>query len=283
MQDDFTQTLTVKREIKQILADSLMAVPYGKSTKLEVSVLPASASKGKMLAVNNTSTMILGVESAQVVIGDDGKAVVTVSGQLPGTAALNFSVEGSDKTASTIASVEPADYTLVASPTANIPSGTVVAEGTAIQLSCQSEGVTIYYTLDGSCPCNDTPSRKKYDGSPIIVNESLTIKAIAVAADMTESDIAEFMYIVEGTGIDDVANDALVEISPIPVREKLNVSAGGKTIKRVTVSSTNGMLVRSSYKTATVVTLDVRYLPAGAYIVSVTTEQGVFSRKILKM
>lgn len=283
MQDDFTETLTVKREVKQILVDSLMAVPYGKSTKLEVTVLPASASKGKMLAVNNSSTMILGVESTQVVIDNDGKAVITVSGQLPGTAALNFSVEGSDKTASTIASVEQTDYPLVASPTANIPSGTVVEKGTAIQLSCQLEGVTIYYTLDGSCPCNDTPSRKKYDGSPIIVNENMTIKAIAVAADMTESDIAEFMYIVEGTGIDDVVNNTSVEITPIPVREKLNVTAGGKMIRSVTVSSTNGVLVRSSHKTATRVTLDVSNISAGAYIVTVSTEQGVFSRKILKV
>ena len=283
MQDDFTETLTVKREVKQILVDSLMAVPYGKSTKLEVSVLPASASKGKMLAVNNTSTMILGVESTQVVIDNDGKAVITVSGQLPGMAALNFSVEGSDKTASTIASVEQTDYPLVASPTANIPSGTVVEKGTAIQLSCQSEGATIYYTLDGSCPCNDTPSRKKYDGNPIVINENMTIKAIAVAADMTESDIAEFTYLVEGTGIDDVANSTSVEITPIPVRERLNVTAGGKIIRSVTVSSTNGVLVRSSHKTATRVTLDVSNIPAGAYIVTVSTEQGVFSRKILKV
>ena len=283
MQDDFTQTLTVEREVRQILADSLMAVPYGKSTKLEVRVMPASASRGKMLAINNTSTMILGVESTQVVIGDDGKAVITVSGQLPGTAALNFSVEGSDKTASTIASVEQTDYPLVASPTANIASGTVVEKGTAILLSCQSEGATIYYTLDGSCPCNDTPSRKKYDGNPIVINENMTIKAIAVAADMTESDIAEFTYLVEGTGIDDVANSTSVEITPIPVRERLNVTAGGKIIRSVTVTSTNGVLVRSSYKTATKVTLDVRNIPAGAYIVTVSTGQGVFSRKILKV
>lgn len=283
MQDDFTQTLTVEREVRQILADSLMAVPYGKSTKLEVRVMPASASRGKMLAVSNTSTMILGVESTQVVIGDDGKAVITVSGQLPGTAALNFSVEGSDKTASTIASVEQTDYPLVASPTANIASGTVVEKGTAILLSCQSEGATIYYTLDGSCPCNDTPSRKKYDGNPIVINENMTIKAIAVAADMTESDIAEFTYLVEGTGIDDVANSTSVEITPIPVRERLNVTAGGRIIRSVTVTSTNGVLVRSSYKTATKVTLDVRNIRAGAYIVTVSTGQGVFSRKILKV
>ena len=283
MQDDHLQTLTVEREIKQIVSDSMKVIPYGETTVLTVSVLPAIASRGKTLTVMTTSTMILGVDSRQVVIGEDGKAEITVSGELPGVAALNFSVEGSDKTASTIASVEQTSNTLVASPTANIASGTVVEKGTAILLSCKSVGATIYYTLDGSCPCNDTPSRKKYDGSPIVINESLTIKAIAVDADMTESDIAEFTYIVEGTGVDDVANNTSVEITPIPVRDKLNVSAGGKIIRSVTVTSTNGVPVRSSYKAATKVTLDVRNMPAGAYIVTVSTELGTFSRKILKV
>ena len=50
--------------------------------------------------------MILSVETEQVTIGNEGKAEITVSGELPGTAALTFSVEGTDKTAMTIANVE---------------------------------------------------------------------------------------------------------------------------------------------------------------------------------
>ena len=227
--------------------------------------------------------MILSVETEQVVIGNDGKAEITVSGELPGTAALTFSVEGTDKTAVTIASVEQITYTTVAAPTANIASGTVVEKGTKIELSCTTEGATIYYTLDGSCPCDNTDARKVYDGTPIVINETTTIKAMAVAPDMTESDVAEFTYIVDGSGIEEVTINGQIQVWPLPVRDKLNVTVGGKNIKSVVVSSMNGVLVASSAKSATTITLDVSRIPTGIYIINVTTDGGTFYRKIMKV
>ena len=50
--------------------------------------------------------MILGLETEEVIIDEDGKAEVAVFGELPGTAALTFSVEGTDKAAVTIINVE---------------------------------------------------------------------------------------------------------------------------------------------------------------------------------
>ena len=160
--------------------------------------------------------MILGVETEQVTIGDDGKAEITVSGELPGTAALTFSVEGTDKTAMTIANVEQIVIKTVATPKASIASGTVVEKGTAITLTCETEGATIYYTTDGSCPCDNTASRKAYDGTPIVINKTVTIKAMATALDMTESDVAEFSYIVENVAIKgDVNGDGAVDIADV--------------------------------------------------------------------
>lgn len=283
MQDNYQQTFTIEQEIKQIVSDSLKMVGYGESSTLTVQVLPTSASKGKTLTVKTSSPMILSVETEQVTIGDDGKAEITVSGELPGTAALTFSVEGTDKTAMTIANVEQIVIKTVATPTASIASGTVVEKGTAITLTCETEGATIYYTLDGSCPCDNTDARKVYDGTPIIINENVTIKAMAMAPDMYESEVAEFTYIVDGTGIDDVTVNGQIQIYPLPVRDKVNISAGGKTIKNVTVSSMNGVVVVSTGKTATIVTLDVSRIPTGIYIINVTTVDSTFSRKILKV
>lgn len=281
MQDNYRQTFTIEQEIKQIVCDSVVTVGYGNASTLIVSVLPASASKGKTLTVKTSSPMILGVETEQVTIGNDGKAEIAVSGELPGTAALTFSVEGTDKTAMTIANVEQIVVKTVAIPKASIASGTAVDKGAAITLSCETEGATIYYTLDGSCPCENTDARKVYDGTPIIINETVTIKAMAMAPDMYESDIAEFTYLVDATGIDDISANNQIQIYPLPVRDKINISAGGRTIKSVTIVSMSGTVVTSISKPATIVTLDVGFVAAGIYIINIQTEDNIYSRKVL--
>ena len=282
MQDDYSQTFTVEQEIKKIVCDSVVTVGYGNDFTLVVSVLPASASMGKTLNVKTSSPMIIGIETEQVIIGNDGTAKITVSGELPGTAALTFSVEGSDKTAMTIANVEYLVIKTVATPIANIASGSVVEEGTAIELSCETDGATIYYTLDGSCPCNETEARKVYGGTPIVINESVTIKAMAMAPNMYESDVVEFTYIVDTTtGIDDQMFNAKIQIYPQPIRDKVNISAGGRIIKSVTILSMNGSVVSSVRKPATTVTLDVGVLAAGVYIINIQTEDNIYSRKVL--
>ena len=283
MQDNYQQTFTIEQEIKQIVCDSLKVVGYGKTSSILVEVLPVSASKGKLLNVKTSSPMILGIESEQVTIGNDGKAEVVIYGGLPGSAALTFSVDGTDKTAQTLTRVEQKVIMAVANPKANIASGTVVEKGTAITLSCETEGATIYYTLDGSCPCDNTETRKVYDGTPIIINETMTIKAMAIAPDMYESDVVAFTYLVEAVGTDEITINDQIELYPLPVREKLNVAAGGKTIQNVVVASTNGIIVAKSSHAATKVTLDFSKVPTGIYIVNVTTEDGIIRRKIQKV
>lgn len=201
MQDDYQQTFTIEQEIKQIVCDSLIDVGYGDTKAYVISVIPASAAKGKLLNVKTSSPMILSVGSEKVTIGDDGKAEITMTGELPGTAALTFSIEDLDKTGLTIVSVEQNVNKTVATPTASIASGTVVEKGTEITLSCTTEGAIIYYTLDGSCPCNDTDARKVYDGTPIVINENTTIKAMAIVQGMDESDVATFVYKVAGVSV----------------------------------------------------------------------------------
>lgn len=281
MQDNYQQTFTIEQEIRQIVCDSVVTVGYGNTSTLTVSILPVSASKGKILTVKTSSPMILGVETEQVTIGNDGKADISVSGELPGVAVLTFSVEGTDKTAMTVVNVE--QIKTVATPTAGIASGASVEKGTAVTLTCETEGATIYYTLDGSCPCDNTDALKVYDGTPIIINESVTIKAMAVAPDMYESDVAEFTYLVEETGVDDVTVNGQIQIYPLPVRESVNICAGGEIIKSVIISSLNGVEVAFANEPATMVTLDLRGISTGIYIINITTVDGTFSRKILKV
>ena len=283
MQDNFMQTFSTEQEIKQIICDSLTTVGYGEYATMMISVLPSSASKGKTLHVINSSPQILGIETETMTIGNDGGVELVVSGQLPGIATLTISLEGTDKTATAIVKVVKDDYQTVATPTASIASGTVVEKGTKVQLFCATEGATIYYTLDGSCPCDDTDGRMIYDGTPIVINKSIIIKAMAVHPDMYESKVAEFVYSVEGDdAIKEVTISNQLRMYPIPVHDDLNIYAGGEIINSVIVSSMDGIIIAVHHKPSTRVTLDLSDVAKGFFIVNVMTEHDSFSRKIIK-
>lgn len=199
MQDDYQQKFTIEPEVRKILCDSMATIGYGQSAVLNVEVLPASAAAGKTLLVTSSSGMIANTETTSITLGEDGKAAIEVSGELPGTASISYTIDGYELEATTMVKVEQLDQQLVATPTANIASGSAVNKGTAITLACATQGATIYYTLDGSCPCLNTEARKVYDGTPIIIDETVTIKAMATEESMYDSDVAEFTYVVDST------------------------------------------------------------------------------------
>ena len=199
MQDDYQQKFTIEPEVRKILCDSTATIGYGQSAVINVEVLPASAAAGKTLLVTSSSGMIANTETTSITLGEDGKAAIEVSGELPGTASLFYTIDGYELEASTMVKVEQLDQQLVATPTANIASGSAVNKGTTITLACATQGATIYYTLDGSCPCLNTEARKVYDGTPIIIDETVTIKAMATEESMYDSDVAEFTYVVDST------------------------------------------------------------------------------------
>src|SRR2546422_4664965 len=90
--------------------------------------------------------------------------------------------------------VASATYTIVlkvATPTISPASGTYSGAQT-VTLSDATSGATIYYTTDGSTP---SPSSTRYTG-PIVVTQTTTIKAMAVANGMADSDVASATYTI---------------------------------------------------------------------------------------
>jgi uncharacterized repeat protein (TIGR02543 family) len=281
MEDDFVQKFPVELEVSKIGADSTANVFYGDSINLTISVLPAKASAGKVLTVRNTSSMILGVDQERVIIDEKGNAVITVHGELPGTAAIVFGVEGYDLTATTMVAVKHGPE-LTKTPTASIASGTTVEKGTEITLSCATPNAVIYYTLDGSCPCDN--NALIYDGTPIVINETTTLKMMAVAPNMYESEVAEYIYIVDTeSAIEEISLDEDVMIYPLPIKDKLNVSAKGKTIRSIQIININGSIMRSYNVSAKKVSLNVGNLSAGTYIVNIVAGNKTFSKKVIKI
>lgn len=80
----------------------------------------------------------------------------------------------------------------VAAPTANPKSGTVDI-GTAVTLNTATTEAIIYYTEDGSVPDKNS---KQYI-NPIVVDNSMIIKAIAVKPGMMDSNISSFNYAIK--------------------------------------------------------------------------------------
>lgn len=87
----------------------------------------------------------------------------------------------------TISQAEPDKF--VYAPTADVPSGKV-DKGTKITLTCVTEEASIYYTTDGSEPTAEDAALYE---NPIIINETVTIKAIAVKGENT-STVSTYTY-----------------------------------------------------------------------------------------
>ncbi len=87
---------------------------------------------------------------------------------------------------------EPID--IVDAPTANINSGSYASSAT-VTLSTTTDSANIYYTLDGSIP---TISSVLYT-EPIKINESTTLRAVAMKDDYVNSSVVNYNYTITGS------------------------------------------------------------------------------------
>lgn len=198
MEVDYTQTFDIEKEVKGLVADSVVKVEYGGAKTIVVSALPYDAAIGKTLIVKSSSSMITTVDSDTLVLDENGQATVTVMGELPGVSMLTFTLADVDVSSMSTVEVTSQEELITARPVASRVSGTAVYRNTEITLSCGTKDAVIYYTLDGSCPC-DEATRLVYEGPIVVTEDNVVIKAMAVAEDMYESDIVEFRYTLKKT------------------------------------------------------------------------------------
>lgn len=204
MDEDYQVTVIIKPEIKSIVADSIYTVESGEEIAVPIIIEPGAAARGKRLNISNSSSVIAMVDSSSVVINREGIATINVRGILRGTSVLSLSVEDSDVKTELRINVCDA-INRVAAPRASIASGSVVAKGTLLTLASSTDSAKIYYTVDGTCPCNES-TRILYT-EPITLNEDITIKAQAEREGMENSKITILNYIINDSGIDNVTYD----------------------------------------------------------------------------
>ena len=94
-------------------------------------------------------------------------------------------------TGSSIYYSNPVCLETVATPTFNLAEGSY-SGAQSVEISCATEDATIYYTLDGTEP---STSSTEYTGA-IAINETSTLKAIAVKDGMNNSAVAIASYTI---------------------------------------------------------------------------------------
>lgn len=190
----YAATLDVQHTIEGLVVQDNAAVEVGQTGYVTVTAYPAVAVAGKALDIKSLSP-ILELATTEVTFDDNGQALVPLRGLLPGVAEITFGV--GDLQALAAVEVRYHLHELCSRPVASVVSG-VVAEGTRVELYSATKGATIYYTTDGSCPC-DEAARQRYT-EPIVIHSDVTIQAIAVLEGMTDSEVTTLTYTI-ATGV----------------------------------------------------------------------------------
>lgn len=280
MSEDFMQTFTVEPRISEIKVDQSIEVNSGSTLRIVASVLPVAAAKDKTVLIESLNPMMATVSAERVETDTNGEFSFDVSGVIPGDACIRLSIEGYDVTETVDVTVlAPRDLNQVATPYASVESGKI-EPGTEIYLYCDTKNAAIYYTTDGSCPCD--ADRLTYDGTPIVADKDFTLKIMAEADGMVESDIAEYQYSVIASGIDDLDVEQSLDIYPLPLGEYLNISNGGKLIDSVAIFDLNGSLMLYAHKPEKQMVLKVASLPQGVYLLTVKTDGRTINKKVIK-
>ena len=210
MQNDYEQEFSVVHEIRSLEVEPQMNVDQGKSRTFVLKAQPGAAANGKKVTASIKLSDFITINETATFNGN-GEAQFTVSGLMPGETVVTFTMEETSATAQTIIRVLGATETgLVAVPTASRISGTSVNTGETVTLHCATEGAQIWYTLDGSCPCDENGTRQLYTG-PITITKDVELKAYAVHGEEV-SEVATFNYYI-ASGIQGTSTAAKVPVA----------------------------------------------------------------------
>lgn len=195
----YSQVLDVEKEVQTITADNIKVL-YGGEKELTIYALPSEAASGRTLHIANSSEMVASLAATDLTLDAEGKAVVKVTGDLPGRTQLTFTID--DVTAKGESTVDVMTEIITAeAPTASRASGTAVYRGTKVELATDSKNATIYFTTDGSCPCDENGTRRKYT-VPIVISSDTHIKAMTMVGNDDVSDVKEFSYVIKQSDMD---------------------------------------------------------------------------------
>ena len=279
MNSEFQQSFDVERRVHVISVDSLVNVGYGESRKVTVAALPVDIASGATLRVTTNQPVIADVDEETFTLDKHGRAEITVNGNLPGSATLTFGVDGFDLRSHAKVLVVDESASVTARPVASVQNGKVFGDQIVVELSCETPNAVIYYTINGSCPC-DEEERIRYE-SPITISETTTLKAIAMAPDRYESDIATYYYF-QSSAVSEVNTDSPVRITPTKVTDGFSVTGHFESCD-IRVFSLNGAEVVHQPAVRQGQNVSMSGVSAGVYIVVATVNGRPYPSRVIKV
>lgn len=197
------------------------------------------------MVITSTGPKYSGFNAASIGSGSWSGTTYTWTGSANSVTLTSGSAQTRAK--SIVISYTPAGGVVVAAPTFS-PAGGKYTEAQTVTLT--SEGNTIYYTIDGANPTDDTSdgSTIKYT-DPITVDKTTTIKAIAFDANDNKSSISSQTYEIieaiagaEGDGTEANPYNAIAAINAANLGSTAEVYVKGKIASVASFNSKYGSI-----------------------------------------
>ena len=149
-----------------------------------------------------------------------------------------------------------------------------------MNLTCATDGASIYYTQDGNDP--DETGYEFTSDVPLQLTVHYTLKAIAMKEGMENSEIAVYDY--DPSGIEDytLRDNLVVWPNPASDRVFIGVENENLSIQKVELYSVYGQLLQRVEVNGTTAELSVGSLATGTYIAKVFTEEGVATLPVIR-
>lgn len=195
----WSQTLTVEKRPAQLVANYENAVVlqsdatepvqvvayvrYSDGTPVANQPVTARVEAPSIAALGGISVADdSGVSTAEGATDSEGKASFALKGDLPGMTTLTLAASGTSLTKE-LAVRTTSDAAQPTRPTASIGTATfgalapkdnsvTVPKGSKLTLTTTTEGATIYYTTDDTCPCDANGTRHVYTGPISVMGET---------------------------------------------------------------------------------------------------------------
>ena len=244
------QTITLTPVTDKVTTDAPFEVLASSTSRLPV-MLTVSGGPG---TISGTTLTLNGTEGAVTITasqaGDDDYAAATVVAQ---TLVVNKADQTIDLTPVADKATTDAPFDVVASSSSGLPvtftvNGPATISGTTLTLAGTSGIVTI---------TADQAGNDNYNAATSVV-QSFEVTLI--------------------TGLEEEAPDKII-LHPIPANNTIYIDMGDQKLLEMTVTDLNGKQLTVQARDSQ---LDISSLKQGYYILRITTDQGVFSQKIIK-
>ena len=190
----------------------------GMFVKIENATVTAVSGSNTTISQGENTIIVRGITDVTVAVGD----VITLTGNIGCFDAAQIA-----NPTNVIVSV------MCATPTFSPAAGTYTY-AQSVEISCATDGATVYYTTDGTEP--SASNGTEYSGA-IAVGSNMTIKAIAVKDGLENSAVVSAAYVIDLTPVITAANVELAyDATSGEIEYSVTNTVEGKTLSATTTA-----------------------------------------------